>query len=99
MLLGEQDGRTWFAVVVEPGRAPGEKAEWFGLRGLLPHLAGGGQLTEAPLVFHAIGLAEWLYATRFCPRCARRPRGAARPATSWCARAAARPSSRAPTRP
>ena len=69
VLLGEQDGRTWFAVVVEPGRAPGEKAEWFGLRGILPHLAGGG-LTEAPLVFHAIGLAEWLYATRFCPRCA-----------------------------
>ena len=24
---------------------------------------------EAPLVFHAIGLAEWHFATRFCPRC------------------------------
>ncbi len=68
VLLGEQDGRTWFAVVVEPGGAPGEKSEWFGLRGVLPHLAGGG-LQEAPLVFHAIGLAEWLFATRFCPRC------------------------------
>ena len=68
VLLGEQDGRTWFAVVVEPGQAPGEKAEWFGLRGILPHLAGDG-VADAPLVFHAIGLAEWLYATRFCPRC------------------------------
>ena len=68
VLLGEQDGRTWFAVVVEPDRAPGEKAEWFGLRGVLPHLAGQG-LAEAPLVLHAIGLAEWLFATRFCPRC------------------------------
>ncbi|GCD91556.1 NAD(+) diphosphatase [Nocardioides sp. LS1] len=69
VLLGEQDGRTWFAVVVDPAVAPGEKSEWFGLRGVLPHLADGG-LPEAPLVFHAIGLAEWLYATKFCPRCA-----------------------------
>jgi NAD+ diphosphatase len=69
VLLGEHDGRTWFAVVVDPERAPGEKPEWFGLRGILPHLSGSG-LPEAPLVFHAIGLAEWLYATRFCPRCA-----------------------------
>ncbi|MBA8802447.1 NAD+ diphosphatase [Nocardioides ginsengisegetis] len=69
VLLGEQDGRTWFAVVVDPAVAPGEKSEWFGLRGVLPHLADGG-LPEAPLVFHAIGLAEWLYATKYCPRCA-----------------------------
>jgi NAD+ diphosphatase len=69
VLLGEQDGTTYFAVVVDPARAPGEKSEWFGLRGVLPHLAGDG-LDEAPLVFHAIGLAEWLFATRFCPRCA-----------------------------
>ncbi|GAA2145728.1 NAD(+) diphosphatase [Nocardioides koreensis] len=68
VLLGEQDGTTYFAVVVDPDEAPGEKAEWFGLRGILPHLADRG-LDEAPLVFHAIGLAEWLFATRFCPRC------------------------------
>ena len=68
VLLGEQDGTTYFAVVVDPAEAPGEKAEWFGLRGILPHLADRG-LDEAPLVFHAIGLAEWLFATRFCPRC------------------------------
>jgi NAD+ diphosphatase len=68
VLLGEQDGTTYFAVVVDPARAPGEKAEWLGLRGVLPHLAGAG-VDEAPLVFHAIGLAEWLFVTRFCPRC------------------------------
>ncbi len=70
VLLGEHDGTTWFAVVTEPGRAPGEKSEWLPLRGLLPHLASDlGGLPEAPLVLHAIGLAEWLFVTRFCPRC------------------------------
>ncbi|MCW2793599.1 MAG: hydrolase [Nocardioides sp.] len=68
VLLGEQDGATWFAVVVDPDAAPGEKSEWLDLRGLLPHLAGDG-VAQAPLVFHAIGLAEWLFTTRFCPRC------------------------------
>ena len=68
VLLGEQDGTTYFAVVVPPAQAPGDRSEWFGLRGILPHLAGAG-VAEAPLVFHAIGLAEWLFATRFCPRC------------------------------
>jgi NAD+ diphosphatase len=38
------------------------------LRGLLPHLA-DGSADGAPMVFHALGLAEWLHATRFCPRC------------------------------
>ena len=42
--------------------------EWVGLRGLLPYLAGDA-VEQAPLVFHAIGLAEWLFATRHCPRC------------------------------
>ena len=42
--------------------------DWVGLRGLLPHLAGDA-VEQAPLVFHAIGLAEWLFATRHCPRC------------------------------
>lgn len=66
VLLGERDGRVWFALVVDPAYAEGE--EWTGLRGLLPHLAGDG-VEQAPLVFHAIGLAEWLFATRHCPRC------------------------------
>jgi len=69
VLLGEQGGATWFAVIVDPASAPGEKSEWFGLRAAFPHLeeAGGA---EAPLLFHAIGLAEWHHATRYCPRCA-----------------------------
>jgi NAD+ diphosphatase len=56
VLLGQRDGRVWFAHVVDASYAEGEG--WVGIRDLLPHL-----------VFHAIGLAEWLFATRFCPRC------------------------------
>jgi NAD+ diphosphatase len=69
VLLGERDGRWWFAVLVDPARAPGERGDWVGLRGLLPHLAAGTSVTEAPLLFHAVGLAEWHWATRHCPRC------------------------------
>jgi NAD+ diphosphatase len=69
VLLGEHDGRAWFAVIVDAevskAAAPGE---WTPLRGLLPHLADGA-VAGAPLVFHALGLAEWLFVTRFCPRC------------------------------
>jgi NAD+ diphosphatase len=71
VLLGERDGRVWFALVVDAGHAEqgsGEADGWVGIRDLLPHLAGDG-VEQAPLVFHAIGLAEWLHATRFCPRC------------------------------
>jgi NAD+ diphosphatase len=68
VLLGEQDGVTSFAVIVDPATTSEEKSEWFALRAAFPHLqeAGGA---EAPLLFHAIGLAEWHHATRFCPRC------------------------------
>jgi NAD+ diphosphatase len=73
VLLGERDGRVWFGYVVDAGHAQRERVEgegegWVGIRDLLPHLAGAG-VEQAPLVFHAIGLAEWLFATRFCPRC------------------------------
>ena len=68
VLLGEHDGRAWFAVITGPEVAQAAKDEWFPLRGLLPHLA-DQDLTGAPLVFHALGLAEWLFVTRFCPRC------------------------------
>jgi NAD+ diphosphatase len=68
VLLGEHDDRTWFAVVTGAEQAAADKEAWVGLRNLLPHLAGEGS-DEAPLVMHAIGLAEWLFATRFCPRC------------------------------
>src|SRR5690242_8404049 len=66
VLLGEREGRVWFAHVVDASYAEGEG--WVGIRDLLPHLAGPG-VEQAPLVFHAIGLAEWLHATRCCPRC------------------------------
>ena len=68
VLLGVRDGRTHFAFIVEPGSAPGVPSEWVALRGLLPLLADGPG-DEAPMLFHAIGLAEWHFATRFCPRC------------------------------
>ena len=69
VLLGEQEGRAWFAVVVgaEISKA-GAPGEWTPLRGLLPYLADDA-VAGAPLVFHALGLAEWLFVTRFCPRC------------------------------
>jgi NAD+ diphosphatase len=80
VLLGERDGRVWFAHVVDAGHAERGSAEgegWVGIRDLLPHLAGAG-VEQAPLVFHAIGLAEWLLVTVFCPRCGGRlePRSA-----------------------
>jgi NAD+ diphosphatase len=73
VLLGESRGRTWFAAVTGPEAAQAAPDEWFPLRALLPRLAGADQegvdLSEAPLVFHALGIAEWLWVTRFCPRC------------------------------
>ena len=68
MLLGERDGRTWFAVVVDPAEASGAPDDWVGLRAVLPALT-QASAGEAPLVFHALGLAEWHRATRFCARC------------------------------
>lgn len=77
VLLGEREGTTWWAVIVGPEVAASEEGEWYPLRGLLPALAGDG-LEQAPLVFHALGLAEWHWATRHCPRCGGRlePRAA-----------------------
>jgi NAD+ diphosphatase len=81
VFLGEHDGRARFAVVLpaedpedpdnadDPGHGPGD--EWVSLRGVLPHLAGDGT-ADAPLVLHAVGIAEWLAATRFCDRCGSR---------------------------
>lgn len=68
LLLGERGGRTWFAVVADDSLARAEKAAWVPLRGLLPLLAGDA-VAQAPLVLHALALAEWLWVTRFCPRC------------------------------
>ena len=67
ILLGERDGTTWLAVLVEPAAAPGDRGEWVGLRAVLPGLA--ADPADAPMVLHAIGLAEWHFATRHCSRC------------------------------
>ncbi|SFB74204.1 NAD+ diphosphatase [Nocardioides terrae] len=68
LLLGDRAGQTRFAVVL--GADEGGE-DWLALRGLLPTLASGEAEGEATLVLHALGMAEWLHATRFCPRCGR----------------------------
>ena len=67
VLLGQEDGTTYAACLVDPQDAPGERDDWVPLRALLTDLA--DHPDAAPLLFHAIGLAEWHHATRFCPRC------------------------------
>jgi len=64
LLLGERDGIAHFAVVADRSLATDE---WVSLRSILLVLA--DESDDAPLVLHAVGLAEWLAATRFCPRC------------------------------
>lgn len=68
VLLGETGGRVYFALIIDPAQAPGAKDDWVVLRAIAPQLmADGGAI--APLLFHAMGIAEWLWATRRCPRC------------------------------
>jgi NAD+ diphosphatase len=62
LLLGVREEVAHFAVITDPD--PSQEG-WVPLRGLLSVLTAD----EAPLVLHAIGLAEWLRATRFCARC------------------------------
>ncbi|MEP9383836.1 NAD(+) diphosphatase [Nocardioides sp. KR10-350] len=64
VLLGERDGTAHFAVLTDREYAGGD---WLGLRGLFPALVADS--TDASLLLHAIGLAEWHAATRFCSRC------------------------------
>lgn len=68
VLLGERDGVQHFAVIVDPSGAPGDREEWVVLRAIVQSLA-DQDLLDAPLVLHAIGLAEWHWSTRHCPRC------------------------------
>jgi NAD+ diphosphatase len=68
ILLGERDGTTYFAVLLDPADAPGPKEEWVGLRGFTGHFEFDSS-ADAPLAFHAIGLAEWHWRTRFCAHC------------------------------
>jgi NAD+ diphosphatase len=62
VLLGALDGVVHFAVVVDPSVA-GDG--WTGLRGIVTDV----DQDEAALVVHAVGVAEWLFATRHCSRC------------------------------
>ncbi len=68
VLLGDLADVVHLAVIVAPDDAPGDPEEWVPLRNVLTLLADGTP-DQAPLVMHAIGLAEWHHATHFCPRC------------------------------
>jgi NAD+ diphosphatase len=67
VLLGERDGVTRFAVLAHPDDVEGAPEEWVPLRGVLPALV--ADPGAAPWLFHAVGLAEWHWGTRHCPRC------------------------------
>ncbi len=64
VLLGEYDGRARFAVLVDD-RETGD--DWVGLRAVVATLV--DDEVPASVVLHAIGLAEWRWSTRYCPRC------------------------------
>jgi NAD+ diphosphatase len=65
LLLGDQDGTVHVAVVADEETEAAGGTTWETLRGL------GGRLREADagLVVHAVALAEWHRAHRYCPRC------------------------------
>lgn len=63
ILLGEREGFVHFAVMADA--ALGDDESWTALRGALPLL----DPADAELVVHAVGIAEWLRVTSFCPRC------------------------------
>lgn len=62
VLLGELSGIAHFAVITDASRA--DKG-WTGLRGAVA----GIDEEEAAFLVHAVGIAEWLWSTRHCPRC------------------------------
>lgn len=68
VLLGDRDDVVHLAVIVSPESSTGAPQEWVPLRDVLGLLAEHAP-DQAPLLMHAIGLAEWHHATRFCPRC------------------------------
>ncbi len=67
--LGRRHETAYLAVITGPELAAAQPQEWLPLRGLLP-LLDREATGAAPLLLHALGLAEWHWATRFCPRCA-----------------------------
>ncbi|WP_231123900.1 NAD(+) diphosphatase [Nocardioides sambongensis] len=55
--------------MIVPGEVAAEEpGAWVPLRGLLSFLDAAEE-GIAPLLFHAMGIAEWQWATRHCPRC------------------------------
>lgn len=64
ILLGAHDGVHHFALHVG---WRDDAREWAGMRDLGEHFVVDGWDTR--LVFHALGMSEWLTRTRFCPRC------------------------------
>lgn len=62
VLLGERDDAVYFAVITDSADAG---TDWVPLRGLVLAVTED----EAALVVHAIGIAEWIWATRHCIRC------------------------------
>lgn len=65
--LGELAGVAHWAVIADSSLAVDG---WLPLRGLLPQLAEADLDDGAvPLLFHALGIAEWHWVTRHCPRC------------------------------
>jgi NAD+ diphosphatase len=63
VLLGTDGERTTFAVIVPPELATDDS--WAGLRAVLPQVPA----EDATYLLHAVGLAEWHWSVRFCPRC------------------------------
>jgi NAD+ diphosphatase len=63
VFLGEESGVPHFAVLVE--EPPEDENHWVSLRIVGPSLSEADQ----SLVVHALALAEWHRAHRFCPRC------------------------------
>jgi NAD+ diphosphatase len=63
VLLGLEGERVSFAVFAGPELAADET--WVGLRAVAPLVDSG----DLPYLMHAVGLAEWHWAVRFCPRC------------------------------
>jgi NAD+ diphosphatase len=62
VLLGEADGVVSFAVITGAEHAD---ESWVGLRAVVPSV----DLSDAAYAVHAIGIAEWHWAVRHCPRC------------------------------
>ncbi|HET7326032.1 MAG TPA: NAD(+) diphosphatase [Nocardioidaceae bacterium] len=64
LLLGAESGTTYFAVLLDD---PPEGMPLAGLR----EIASGLPDRDSGLLVHAVGMANWRHAHRFCPRCGR----------------------------